>query len=69
MNTKIDINGSYVDRFFAKLEEQKRGIEWLSPRDIAAEFFEFLKSQDVIREHKEIEKVKKKKNLNKLVVD
>jgi hypothetical protein len=39
------VHGNYVDRFFVQLQDTNRDLIELSPRDVAAEFFEFLKAE------------------------
>lgn len=46
---KLKQIGSYVDRFFIYLKEADKPLEVCSPRLVAAEFFEFLKREGVIR--------------------
>lgn len=45
-------HGTYVERFFASPGKQREALEFCTPYDIAALFFEFLKNEGALKKVK-----------------
>lgn len=49
-------NGSYVDKFFAHLEEMCRNTIHFSQHDLVAEFYTWMQDQNLIKDWRTIDK-------------